>query len=333
MLDVVRPLERGKGTAGANRRRRSPAFRRPWRWAGLGFGLVAFAAGALSWGFGWLDASTPSSSGLPPGKSVPLPTSEFIPSQETGRAIVWAVGDGADGGDDAKALADRIAGSRVDLFLYLGDVYERGTASEFARNYAPVYGRFASKTAPTPGNHEWNRHAEGYDPYWQGVTGKDPPAFYSFSLAGWQILSLNSEDAHGPKSAQVRWLRRQLRSPGTCRLAFWHRPRYSAGTNHGDQDDVETLWSTLSGRARIVVNGHEHDMQRHEPRDGMIEFVSGAGGKSHYDLDFGYPGLAFGNDSDWGALRLELRPGTARFAFVTTAGSTLDSGTITCRTR
>jgi len=74
-------------------------------------------------------------------------------------------------------------------------------------------------------------------------------------------------------------------------------------------------------------------MQRHEPRDGMIEFVSGAGGKSRYPLDFGYSRLEWGNDTDWGALRIDLRPGRADFAFVTSAGSTLDSGTITCRRR
>lgn len=294
-------------------------------WAGLGLAAAAVTAGGLSWGCGWSGASEESSGRTPRG--------EFIPSRQTGHAIVWAVGDGADGDDEAKALARRIAHSKPDLFLYLGDVYDEGTASEFAQNYAPVYGRLARVTAPTPGNHEWPRHAEGYDPYWQRVTGKHPPAYYSFSIAGWQVLSLNSEAQHGDRSAQVRWLRRQVRRPGTCRLAFWHRPRYSAGTEHGDQEDMTTLWSALRGRARIVVNGHEHDMQRHEARGGIIEFVSGAGGKSHYAVDFDYRGLAFGNDTDWGALRLDLRPGRARFAFVTTAGLTLDSGTLTCRRR
>jgi hypothetical protein len=294
-----------------------------WRWAGLGLAVAAVAAGALSWGFGWFGDSEPSGRAVASG--------EFLPSREASHAIVWAVGDGADGDDESKALAGLIAGSKPELFLYLGDVYEKGTASDFARNYAPVYGSLARLTAPTPGNHDWPRHADGYDPYWEQVTGKHPPSYYSFSVAGWQILSLNSEDRHGRRSPQVRWLRGQVRPPGTCRLAFWHRPRYSAGTEHGDQEDVEPFWSALRGRARIVVNGHEHDMQRHEVRDGITELVSGAGGKSHYEIDFGYPGLAFGNDTDWGALRLDLRQGAARFAFVTDAGFTLDSGTITCR--
>ena len=254
----------------------------------------------------------------------------FVPSDEKARAVVWAVGDGADGGDDAKALAARIAAGKVDRLLYLGDVYDKGTAEEFAEHYAPVYGRFASVTAPTPGNHEWPRHEEGYDPYWKRVYGKQPPAFYVFETAGWQVISLNSEIDHGASSKQIRWLKRIVRGPGTCRIAFWHRPRYSASTRHGDQQDVEPFWQTLRGHARIVLNGHEHDLQRLSARRGMIEFVSGAGGKSHYGIDGDYPGLVFGNDDDDGALRLVLEPGKAAFAFVTTDGGTLDSGTIRC---
>jgi hypothetical protein len=323
----MRLIHGRRGALSSDRQPHSPPSRRKWWWAGLALVIAAIGATAFSWGVGWPQDGDP---GTP---SARLPTGEFVASQKTARAIVWAVGDGADGGDEAKVLARRIAGSRPDLFLYLGDVYEDGTASDFAHHYAPVYGRLARITAPTPGNHEWDRRAEGYDRYWKRITGRYPPAFYSFSIAGWQVLSLNSEAPHSSNSAQVRWLRRQVREPGTCRLAFWHRPRYSAGTKHGDQEDVAPFWAALRGRARIVLNGHEHDMQRHEARDGITEFVSGAGGRSHYPIDFGYSGLAFGNDTDWGALRLDLRPGTAHFAFVTSAGSALDSGTITCRRR
>jgi hypothetical protein len=254
----------------------------------------------------------------------------FVPSDGKARAVVWAVGDGADGGDDAKALAARIAAGSADRFLYLGDVYERGTAEEFAENYATVYGPLDSKTAPTPGNHDWPRHEQGYDPYWKRVYGKRPPAFYTFRTAGWQVVSLNSEIDHDADSKQVRWLEKTVRGPGTCRIAFWHQPRYSAGTRHGDETSVEPFWRALRGHARIIVNGHEHNMQRLGARRGMIQFVSGAGGKSHYGLDGDYPGVAFGNDEDDGALRLVLEPGRASFAFVATDGRTLDSGTIRC---
>ena len=55
--------------------------------------------------------------------------------------------------------------------------------------------------------------------------------------AGWELLSLNSEAPHGPGSAQLAWLAAATARPGTCRIAIWHRPRFSTGW-HGDQADM-----------------------------------------------------------------------------------------------
>ena len=63
-----------------------------------------------------------------------------------------------------------IARSQAGPVLYLGDVYDSGTAEEFDSNYRPAYGRFDKITAPTPGNHDWPQHEEGYDPYWRRRT-------------------------------------------------------------------------------------------------------------------------------------------------------------------
>lgn len=275
---------------------------------GLALGLALLATGAT----------------LAAARRAPPP-----PAASPVRAVVWAVGDGAVDAPSARALARRIAADRPDRFLYLGDVYERGSAADFARNYEPVYGRLRAVTAPTPGNHDWPRHAEGYDRYWSRVTGRRTPAHYGFRLAGWQILSLNSEEPLAAGSRQLRWLRRQLRRPGDCRLAFWHRPRYSAGT-HGDQEDVAPLWRALRGRARLILNGHDHNLQRFRPVDGITELVVGAGGRSRYDVDESDDRLAFARDDVDGALRLELSPAAARYRFVSTGGEVLDSGTIRC---
>jgi len=254
------------------------------------------------------------------------------PPADQSRALVWAVGDGADGRRPARRLAHRIARSRPDWFLYLGDVYEGRTLAQFRSRYGRVYGAFARITAPTPGNHEWPWRRSGYDRYWRRATGLRPPPYYALSLAGWQVLSLNSEAAHGPRSGQVRWLRRQLRRRrGTCALALMHRPRYSAGLIHGDQPDLAPLWDALKGNARLVLSGHEHDLQRLRRRDGMTQLVVGAGGHARVPLRRDYPGLAFGDDRHFAALRLVLRPGSASFAFVTARGRRLDSGMVRCR--
>jgi calcineurin-like phosphoesterase family protein len=269
-----------------------------------------------------------SDDGTPDRKPASAPS---VPSDASGSVVVWAVGDGADGGRDARRVARLIERDRPDRFLYLGDVYDDGTAEEFTQNYDAVYGGLANRTAPTPGNHDWFNHAEGYDPYWKKKLGHRPHPYYSFRTGGWQIISLNSETEHGSQSPQVAWLRSQVRGGGTCRLAFWHRPRYSAGDHHGDQPDVQPFWGVLEGNAAIVLNGHEHDMQRFAPRAGITEFVSGAGGRGLYGLEKPYKGLVFGNDNKFGALRLELSPGAATYRFVTAGGKTLDSGKLACR--
>jgi hypothetical protein len=248
----------------------------------------------------------------------------------SGRAVVWAVGDGADGGKRARTLAQVIEAGRPDHFLYLGDVYPSGSAGAFRRKYVPVYGSLARKTSPTPGNHEWPRRTEGYFPYWRRAKGRAQPAYYSFRAGGWEILSLNSEGPHDAGSPQLRWLRGKLaRRGGTCRLAFWHRARFSAGS-HGDAPDLQPFWDALRGRAAIVVTAHDHNLQRMKPQDGIVHFVAGGGGHGHYELDEGYPRLAWSNETTYGALRLMLTPGRADYRFVSERGGTLDSGSISC---
>jgi hypothetical protein len=266
------------------------------------------------------------------------PTGAFVPSGPAGHAVLWAVGDGADGGDDGKAVAARIRAAGADRFLYLGDVYGPaiagpvrgdGNAEDYRDRYAPLFGSLADITAPTPGNHEWPQRGDGYEPYWRRVTGRTPPAYYRFSIGGWTVLSLNSQAPHGAGSRQVRWLKEQVASPGTCRLAFWHRPRFSIG-HHGDQPDVAPLFDALRGHAVLVVSGHDHNMQRYRPVGGITQVVSGAGGHDRYGLHR-EPRLMFGDDGDFGALRIDLRPGRARLRFVASDGRVLDDSALRCR--
>jgi hypothetical protein len=245
---------------------------------------------------------------------------------------VWAVGDGAVPEQHDDLLAGRIAAEGLDRFLYLGDVYETGTAQEFATNYHSSFGRFKAISSPTPGNHEWANRAQGYDPYWgPSVRQADGGHYYSRDLGGWHLVSLNSEEDAGRGSAQLAWLRRDLaRYGGTCTLAFIHRPRYSAG-RYADAPELEALWAELAGKAVLLLSGHDHNYQRHRQDRGLVQFVVGTGGRSRYDVDERDPRLASADDTTFGALRLRLGSATASFEFIPTAGSALDSGTVRCR--
>jgi hypothetical protein len=241
---------------------------------------------------------------------------------------VWAVGDGAVAGSEDEAVAQRIEQEGLDHFIYLGDVYETGTAKEFAEHYHPSFGRFKDITSPTPGNHEYPNRHEGYDPYW-GSRVRQPEGgrYFSHDLAGWHLVSLNSMDVDGGQRA---WLAGDLaRYGGTCTIAFWHAPRYNAG-EHGEAVHMEPLYELLEGRATIVLTGHDHNYQRFLPFRGITQFVVGTGGRDLYSVNESDRRLGAANDSVFGALRLELGSMSASFEFVRSDGTRLDRGSIPC---
>lgn len=258
--------------------------------------------------------------------AVRQPDGEWIPSVPGETAEVWAVGD------SDPPRSGRVAGvirrADPDRILYLGDVYPKGTYDDF-RRWAKPFGSLVRRMAPTPGNHDWPRARRGYEPYWRRVTGATPPTFYSFTAGGWEILSVNSE--HLDQESIEAWLRERVSSGGDCRIVFWHRPRFTAGHHAGDNPRIRAYWEAVKGRARMVLSGHDHNLQRMKPRHGTVQFISGGGGRRLYPLDEDDRRLAFSDDTHYGALRLSLSPGEARWRFVSARGRGLDSGTLACQ--
>ncbi len=242
---------------------------------------------------------------------------------------MWAIGDAAAGTPASERLARRVVRDDPDRVLYLGDVYETGTAQEFRDRLARPYGPLLARMLPTPGNHEWPNHVIGYDPFWRRVTGAPTPPWYAVRLGSWQVLAANSEAPHDAGDAQLRWLRRALRRPAPCRLAMWHRPRFSAGP-HGDQADMDPVWAAVRGRVALVLSGHEHDFQRMRRQNGTVTIVSGAGGRALYDVDESDDRLAFSDDSHYGGYRLTLHPDRIEAVAITAGGRRLDRTTIRC---
>ncbi len=257
----------------------------------------------------------------------------WVRSRPKPNSVVWAVGDAADGGPASRAVAAMIAPQRVDRLLYLGDVYSSGTVAEFGAFYRPLYGGYDRIAAPTIGNHEWANVATGYAPYWTAARGTPPPFWYAFAASGWQLVSLNSNAPVASSPEQLTWLRRMIERTtryGNCRIAFMHHPVYSAGL-HGDVPSVQPILAELRGHATIVLSGHDHDMQRLGPIDGITQLISGSGGSSLYPVNGADPRLAFFDDTHHGATRLKLRPDRAVVSFVASDGSVLDRSAVSCR--
>jgi chitodextrinase len=236
-----------------------------------------------------------------------------------------------------------IASWNPNLFLYLADVYENGSYSEFENHYGTgtnYLSRLRDVTNPAVGNHEYGTpNASGYFEYWDNV-----PHYYSVDTAGWQIVSIDSTssfDQMMPGTAQYEWLKQELQTdPNPCKLVFYHHPRFSA--TRGDDHDMHGLWGLLvDNGVDVVLNGHDHNYQRWAPLDrdgspspaGTTQFVAGTGGKSVYKFASTDPRMVKGFDTapnGYGALRLDLGSAGLSYRYVNVNGSRLDHGSIGC---
>jgi hypothetical protein len=286
--------------------------------------LATFAALSLAGGCG---ASTAQDTNASKGGSAPA-----RPASADRHPVIVVAGDIADGHQTAAETARLIAQIDPVALLTTGDnAYPDGSAEDYRRYYAPTWGRYRSITRPTPGNHEYHTPgAAGYFGYFGSVAGPANRGYYSFDVGSWHLISLNSEIAHGSASAQVRWLRRDLKaSRAKCTLAYWHHPRFTAG-KYSDFTDVIPLWRALHrAGADVVLNGHDHNYQRYPPMDpdgrvdktrGIRQFVVGTGGRDPYTLRRDSRRVVQ-TDSAHGVLRLVLRPSSYDFSFVATPDS------------
>ena len=280
----------------------------------------------------------------------PVNTNTFQPRSGTQPApgqpfVLAATGDGASGEANALGVTDQLVSWNPNLFIYLGDVYEKGSATEFYNWYgtsSTYYGRLKSITNPTIGNHEYEPGgAPGYFDYWDNV-----PDYYSVDAGGWHIVSLNSNSQFGqfgPGSPQYQWLDADLQANQLpCTLVAFHHPVYSVGPQ-GNTPAMNDIWKLLVDRgADVVLVGHEHSYQRWQPLDrngnvdpaGVTQFVVGTGGHAIQSFVRSDPRLAAGADSApaaYGALRMELTAGGATYRYESYQGpTTIDSGAISC---
>ena len=277
----------------------------------------------------------------------PTPASSFVPTTGgalAGSAVLAVVGDGASGEPNAGAVTDLMVSWSPDAVLYLGDVYDKGTLTEFYNWYGTTdtfYGRMRDVTNPVVGNHEYgDGGAQGYFGYWNS-----PPHYYSYDLNGWHFIALDSTSQYNQtstNSAQYQWLVQDLDSNNAaCTVAYFHHPRFSVGPQ-GDTDRLAAIWSLLAQHGvDIVLTGHDHQYQRWQRLDGagnpdpngIVEFVVGTGGHAIQSFVRTDNRLAIGFDtasSSYGALKLALNDGGAGYQYVNMQGAVLDAGVVIC---
>ena len=248
--------------------------------------------------------------------------------------VVGAAGDGAGGEQSAADVVSLVSNWNPSLFLYLGDVYEKGSIAEFANWYGPsgspgvYYGKLKAITDPTIGNHEYTGgQAPGYFDYWDNV-----PHYYSFNAGAWHFISLDANSAFSADRARHAAVQvaaeRPPQQPQPCTLAYFHHPLFNIG-QEGPTTALADIWSLLASHGvDLVVNGHDHTYQRWQPLDGsgnpsptgMTEIVAGMGGHAHGRWPTTDSRVVASDNTHFGALRLDLNSAGADYQFVSTGG-------------
>ena len=249
-----------------------------------------------------------------------------------------------DNDEATAALLDEIDGT---VFTLGDNVYEDGSAKQFADCYGPTWGRHKSRTRPSVGNHEYHTSgAAGYYGYFGASAGDPTKGYYSYELGSWHVIAINSNcgEVGGCEkdSTQEQWLRADLAANlSMCTLAYWHHPRFSSGSEHGNTADMQPIWQALYDHgADVVLSGHEHNYERFakqtpggtaDPAYGIREFIVGTGGKSLYGFGAPRPNSELRNSDTYGVLKMTLHDTSYGWEFVPVAGETFtDSGSDVC---
>lgn len=253
-------------------------------------------------------------------------------------AYMYAVGNGAINNANSLAVSSKIIDPQH--VVYLGDVIGssgQGDATGFTSGFEPVYGKTKGVIKPVVGDRDWRDtdptlHTQigAYDDYW-GTQGR--PAnknFYAYNYGVWRMIVVNTENLN---AEQMAFLEYELGKPGTLKIVFGHRPRYSAGSaaGEGDNVDLQPLWDLMKGHAAAYISAGAHNYQRHTVRDGVVQIVTGAGGESLTAINGSYAGVAASNVAAYGALRLNFAPtGNMIYGtYLSSTGTTLDTFTLT----
>jgi acid phosphatase type 7 len=273
-------------------------------------------------------------------------TDEADPAPPIGGPVIGAAGDIATSSMRSRDTAALLG--NVDRVLTLGDnAYPDGTLVQFNSYYEPTWGQYKQKTHPSVGNHEYHTvGAAGYFDYFGSRAGPRGKGWYSYDLGSWHLIALNSACTEKPGevsctvgSEQEQWLRQDLAAhPNSCVLAYWHHPRWNTGSK-GNNSAVAPLWNALYDHgADVVLVGHDHNYQRHAPRNksgaidrtyGVRQFTAGTGGAGLYDIS--PTDTEVYNDTTHGVLEVTLSDGSYAWKFEPVAGHTFtDSGSDPC---
>ncbi|MPZ90027.1 MAG: hypothetical protein GEU68_00095 [Actinobacteria bacterium] len=224
---------------------------------------------------------------------------------------------------------DLILSHGADWVLLAGDAqYDDGELEDFEAVYEHAWGRFKAQTLPVPGNHDL--YDSGYSTYFADAgLGNPIPQNWIKDLGAWSVTGADSNEVEDAAD----FIQDNFPTPDFD-IVMWHHARYSSGSDHGSDDEIDPLWDAArDGGGCINLVSHDHIYER-LTYEGIHQFLVGTGGGEQHD-DFIESDLVTGSEQAIAQVHAVLfmdlfRNGRYEFELIDVSGEVLDSGSGTC---
>lgn len=223
-----------------------------------------------------------------------------------------------------------------EFVIMVGDnMYGAERPQDYTRKFELPYKAILDANVPfyaSLGNHD-DPNQRFYKPF--NMNGE---RFYSFKKdklgnPGVRFFAL---DSNYMSRDQMEWLEKDLTaSDSPWKIAYFHHPLYSSGGRHGSEVDLRALLEPLFLKhgVSVVFAGHEHFYERLRPQKGISYFTAGGSAKLRAG-DIQKTALtAFGFDSDYTFMLVEIAGDVMNFQALTRGGKLIDHGSITRSSR
>ncbi len=264
--------------------------------------------------------------------AIPLTAQDLKLPNRDGTVKFAVLGDTGTGGSDQVVVGRQLASFRpkfpFDFSLLLGDnLYGSENPRDYARKFEVPYKPLLDagvKFYAALGNHD-DPNQRMYKAF--NMNGE---RYYTFKPAlnvGVRFFAL---DSNYMDPRQLEWLEKELAGSGSdWKIAFFHHPPYASGMHGSDEilkGKLEPLF--IKYKVNVVLTGHEHFYERIKPQKGIQYFVMGNSAKLRRG-DISRSGLtAFGYDSGYAFMLIEVGGDEMHFVAINEAGKTIDSGVI-----
>ena len=241
---------------------------------------------------------------IPPVINDTVPTPKPTPVDNKTRTIA-ALGD-----VDCDELVDPIKNSNPTLILILGDLcYDKNLTS-----FLSAWGTLGNLIKCTIGNHEAEENAASSTVIQQAL---DYCKNDQYVKHGKTIIFL--VNTNGDLNKQLLGVKNLLGNQtfiGEFKnvVLATHKPCENLpGAHHPVESKVKAFCQAFNdavpaGMQEIYLSGHDHIIAKGVNAEGDLYFISGAGGRSHYECGTVTGIWQFCNDKDYGWLELKIAP-------------------------